>query len=309
MGKKTFSENKPEKAAKGFRVRTPLVVKLIGITSIIVAVSMTAITLTASIFFINDSRARAEENNLTLSELISFQVESEIRSLYSGALSLFDTLRESAGNRALEQLSVSNYFDRNALIAYIGVPGEKEVYSPKFFLANELESSVVLSFLQQKKPLMERARAGETILVNASPVFGVPAAALMCPYRDFGTENLMVIIFSTENLQAMVQTDAVNTTWVVSYDGELLAHPDFELVKTGVNFSRCATATKIKSGISARSGRFPWVSSGSSPVSRRKWSTGLPSLWHGGISLSRGSSFCFLFWRSGSFPKPSVVPF
>jgi adenylate cyclase len=225
-----------KKAETGFRVRMPLVVKLIGITSIIVVAAMTAVTTIASLSFAGDSRARAEDNNLTLCQLLGFQMESEIRAVYNGALSLFDVLRESGGNRTLEQVAVANYFDRNALVAYISVPGEKEVYSAKFFLASELDPSVVGPFLQSKQAILDRARAGETLLINASTALGIPAAALLFPYRDFGTENLMVIIFSTENLQAMAETDSVNATWAVGHDGELLVHPDFELVKAGASF-------------------------------------------------------------------------
>jgi adenylate cyclase len=152
-------------------------------------------------------------------------------------VSLYDTLRSSAGNRSLQQLAITNYFDRNAKTAYISVPGEKEVFSPKFFLANELETTVVLSFLHQNESSMERAKNGETLLINASPVFGIPTAALLLPFRDFGTENLMIIIFSTETIQSMVQTENVNGTRVVAFDGSLLGHSDFELVKTGVNLN------------------------------------------------------------------------
>ena len=219
-----------------FKLRFPLVLRLILITSLIVLVSIAASTLFSSYFFIQDSRARAEENNLTLTQLVAQQVESEIQSVLTGAVSLYDTLRVSTGNRALQQLAITNYFDRNARIAYISVPGEREVFSPKFFLANELESSVVSSFLSQNRKMTERARAGETLLVNASPAFGVPAAALMLPFRDFGTDNLMVIIFSTESVQTLVQTDSVYSTRVVCFDGSLLADSDFDLVRSGVNF-------------------------------------------------------------------------
>ncbi|MBN1647867.1 MAG: HAMP domain-containing protein, partial [Spirochaetales bacterium] len=232
-GEKTAA--KITKAKSG--IKYPLVLKLIGITSIIIIVSITAVTALASVFFTDDSRARAEENNLTLSELVAFQVESEIRSQHSAALSLFDMLRESAGNRTLEQITITNYFDRNALTACIEVPGEKQILSPKFFLANELEPGLVRTFLEMNGPLMDRARAGETLLVNASPVFGVPTAALMFPFRDFGTANMMAIVFSTENLQSIVQTGAQTSSWVVGYDGMLIAHSDFGLVRLGASFA------------------------------------------------------------------------
>jgi adenylate cyclase len=217
-------------------VKYPLVIKLIGIISIIVVVSMAAITGLSSFFFSEDSRARAEENNLTLSQVLASQVEGNVQSILSSALSLFDVLRESAGNKALESSTIANYFDRNADVAYLSAPGQKEIVNTKFFVANELDPGVVAPFLKSKADLLSRARAGETLICNASPSVGVPAAALFFPYRDLGTKNAMVIVFSTEALQAMVQTSSTALSYVVGYDGSLIVHPDFELVKMGVNF-------------------------------------------------------------------------
>jgi adenylate cyclase len=219
------------------RVKYPLVLKLIGIISIIVVVSMAAITGLSSYFFSEDSRARAEENNLTVSQVLSSQIESKVQSILSSALSLFDVIRESGGNRALEQSSVANYFDRNAEVAYLAVPGQKEIVNSKFFTANELESSIVEPFLKSKADLVERARGGETLVCNASSAVGIPAAALFFPYKDMGSKNAMVVIFSTEGLQSMVQTSSTALSYVVGFDGGLIVHPDFELVKMGVNFS------------------------------------------------------------------------
>lgn len=223
--------------AQSKRVKHPLVVKLIGIITIIVVISMATITGLSSYFFSEDSRARAEENNLTMSEVLSSQVESRVQTILSSSLSLFDVLRESGGNRALEKSTVANFFDRNAEVAYLAVPGQKKIVNAKFFAANELEPTVVEPFLKSKADLVERARGGETLVCNASSSVGIPAAALFFPYRDLGTRNAMLVIFSTESLQAIIQTSATALSYVVGFDGSLVVHPDFELVKMGVNFS------------------------------------------------------------------------
>jgi len=219
------------------RVKYPLVVKLIGIVSIIVVVSMATITGLSSYFFSEDSRARAEENNLTVSQVLASQVDSKIQSVLSSALSLFDVLRESSGERQLERSAAANYFDRNASVAYLSVPGQKAITNAKFFAANGLEPSVIEPFIQSKADLVERARQGETLVCNASPSVGVPAAALFFSYRDLGSKNAMVVVFSTEDLQAMVQASSASLSYVVDYSGSLVVHPDFELVKMGVSFA------------------------------------------------------------------------
>ncbi|MBN1616242.1 MAG: HAMP domain-containing protein [Spirochaetales bacterium] len=224
-----------ERVAENRKVRYPLVVKLIGIISLIVVVSMLAITALATWFFAEDSRSRSEDSSLTLNQMTAMQMESEVRALHSGALSLMDTLREAGTNRLLATASVANWFERNAAVAALIVPQEHTIYNDKFFLANELEKETVQSFLAARSSDIERARAGEYLLVNASPFLGIPAAALLVPYRDLGTENLLVIVFSTENLQNIVRSDTLGRTYAVSQDGELIAHSDFSLVKLGVN--------------------------------------------------------------------------
>ncbi|MCD1653403.1 adenylate/guanylate cyclase domain-containing protein [Treponema zuelzerae] len=219
------------------RVRFPLVIKLIGIISIIVVVSMALVTGIASWFFSEDSRARAEENTLTVSQVLAAQITGRIESTHSGTLSLLDTLRENAGNRSLERAAVSNWFDRNASVALVSVPGQKEIRNDKFFKANELDSAALQPFLESAKGLIERAKEGESLVANASPSVGIPAAALFVPYRDMGTRNALVIVFSTEEFLQMVQTDSAGINYVVGWDGGLIVHPDFDLVKMGANFS------------------------------------------------------------------------
>jgi len=227
---------KGETTKQASRVRFPLVAKLIGIISLIVLVSMVLVTGLATAFFAEDSRVRAEENNLTLSEVVAAQVESEVRLVYSGAFSLMDTLRECDGNPQLSQTVISNFFDRNPSVACIIVPDARNIENPKFLAAYEIDTAGLASFLSTRADEDRRARAGESVLVNASPALGIPSAALFVPYRDLGTENSMVVMFSTERIQSIVQSGSSSFITVVGSSGDLLAHPDPSLVKIGANF-------------------------------------------------------------------------
>jgi adenylate cyclase len=239
--------NEAGSASRGVRraVKVPLVVKMICIISGIVILSTGIVTGLSAYFFSEDSRARAEENALTMSQVVAAQMESEITAVQLGALSLFDLLRESGGNKALVQTAVANYLDRNPSIAYIGVPGERAVENEKFFTANEIDRSIVGVYLEVKKAVLERAREGETVVTNASTAFGVPAAMLVVPYRDLGTRNVMVVLFSTEALQSIVQTHSASFTYAVGWDGELIAHPDFDLVRIGANYRSVELVSKL----------------------------------------------------------------
>jgi adenylate cyclase len=227
------------------RVKFPLIVKMIGIISAIVVASTGIVTGLSSWFFSDDSNARVEENALTLSQVVAAQMESVIKSVYSGALSLFDVLRQSVGNTALGQLAVSDFLDRNPSVAFIRVPGEREIFNKKFFTANELDQSVVQPYVDGKSEAVERSREGETLVLNASTAFGIPSAMLVIPYRDFGTKNVMIVLFSTEALQSIVQMGAASLTYAVGFDGELVAHPDFDEVKAGANYRDTELVSKL----------------------------------------------------------------
>lgn len=102
----------------------------------------------------------------------------------------------------------------------------------------------------------ENAAAGESLLLNASPYLGIPSAALLVPYRDSGSRNTLQILFSTEELQSIVQTSSANLIYAVGFDGELLAHSDYELLSLGVNNSKdpvvAETISSTQSGMQSR---------------------------------------------------------
>lgn len=240
-----MEKKEKNRASASKRVKHPLVVKLIGIISIIVLGAMILTTAIASWFFSQDSRARAEENTLTMSQVLAAQISGQIEATHSGTLSLLDTIRENAGNRSVETATISNWFGRNASVALIVVPGQKEIKNDTFFRANELEPQSLAPFIASAQGLIDRAKEGESLVANASPSVGIPAAALFVPYRDMGTKNALVIVFSTEEFHEMVQTNATGVNYVVGWDGSLIVHPDFDLVKMGANFSDRELVQKV----------------------------------------------------------------
>ena len=84
-----------------------------------------------------------------MSQVLAAQITGRIESTHSGTLSLLDTLRENAGNRSLERAAVSNWFDRNASVALVSVPGQRN--TQRFFKANELDSAALQPFLESAK--------------------------------------------------------------------------------------------------------------------------------------------------------------
>ncbi len=219
--------------AKVNRVTYPLVVKLIVIITLIVVFSTGLITVLSSYFFMQDSASRAEENNLTLVQVFAARMEAELREIHSNTLLLLDSLRVSESDIAY-RFSQQNFFERNTNIAYVGVPELVDSYNEKFFLANEIDKDLVEVFLQSKEEEMALANAGELFVLNATPYFNFPMICLVGPYNEGGNRNRLMVLFSTEKLQAIVETGSAFVTYALSHDKEVVVHPDFEILKAGI---------------------------------------------------------------------------
>lgn len=138
----------------------PFSVKLIGIISLIVLLSMSTVTAIATRFFAEDSRMSAEVNNLSLNRAVALQIESEITALFTGVLNLLDNLRADSSDAIRHDITVSNYFTRNPAVAWIGVPGEETVANRDFFSSNGIDERLVEDFLKTKEAEAARARRG-----------------------------------------------------------------------------------------------------------------------------------------------------
>lgn len=220
-----------------YSIRFPLVVKLIGIISLIILVAMALVTGLATWFFSEDSRVRVEEQNLTLSGLLAEQVETEIRGVHSGALTLLDGLRVAGQAAALQQSMIDGFFLRRPEIAFVGLAKGFRSVNPRFLQRYDLQEQAVQHAVDAAAAQMERSLAGDTVLRSAAVQLGVPSAILTVPYRDFGEEDALIVVFSSERLQSVVQTGTVNTVYVIGDDGEVIAHPDDDLVLLGASLT------------------------------------------------------------------------
>lgn len=213
-------------------VKFPLVVKLIAIITIIVLIVAGVVTFVSSYFFSQDTSARTGENNMTIVEIFSTQMEKQIQESYSSSMILLDSLR-STNSVTTAEVFKSNFFSRNAQIAYIGVE-QIEVYNDKFFMTNEKDPSVVEDFLLGHADAIERARGGDLFTVNATGFFDMPMLAILAPYVEYGTKGRLVILFSIESLQETGDTSSAYTTYAISDDQYVLVYPDYEILRSGV---------------------------------------------------------------------------
>jgi adenylate cyclase len=69
------------------------------------------------------------------------------------------------------------------------------------------------------------------------PVFGIPLLVLFYPWNGSGSEEAAAVFFSPESLSENFETGA-NSSYMINGEGDVLVHPEHELVRVGANFEK-----------------------------------------------------------------------
>ncbi len=224
----------------------PIGLKLIIIISVIVLVSFGMLTFLVSYYVGSDVRITAEENNHTINTQSAMAAESQISTIRSDVFLLLDMQNAAGASGALGRQAAAFFFERNQNIAAIVVPGGQELYNNRFFLSNELETSLVDKFNKTHQEEIKRAEKGETIALNAAPQFDLPILALLFPWREGGYNQTAVVFVSSESLTESFGAGTTNESFMVNDKNDLLVHPDFELVKSGAGMGSMALVQQMR---------------------------------------------------------------
>ena len=242
---KKNKEKSDGKTSAVYSVKFPIGVKLALIIGFIVLVSLGSVTYLNSHFVGEDVKITAENNNLSTNVRAASTVEDKISTIRSNVFQLLDLLNVVSGGRtaALARQAEAFFFERNQDIASIYILSESSISRPlstdskisnsRFFLSNELEPSIMESFLQASAEAVSRSCKGETIALNASPFFGIPVMSMLFPYKENGLDQTCIITFSIESMSDILGTDSTNTTFMINDSDELLSHPETERILRG----------------------------------------------------------------------------
>jgi len=119
----------------------------------------------------------------------------------------------------------------------------------RFFLSSGIDANLVDTFLDNSKKTLENAAMGQTILINASPLFNkvqgsTYLAAMFFPLQGGSPlptgsslpKGSGCVLFSTENLNESFGM-GVNASFLINADGDIIADADIEKVKTQTNLA------------------------------------------------------------------------
>ncbi|MCL2185272.1 MAG: HAMP domain-containing protein [Treponema sp.] len=225
------------------KIRFSIGAKLITIISIIVIISLGSITVLVSLLVQEDLRISAEENNFEMNRRSAMEAQSELITMRSNSRILIQTIL-SLGAAAARQ-SAEFFFAENPQVAsvFLIVPGRPEqlMANGRFFLSREMDESLATSYFTSQRDALGRAVRGETLLKNAAPHFSRSLLALFFPWQNGGVG---AVLFSSDKINENFGF-GLNQSYMLNSEGDILSHPDFELVKKGTNISRMQFVSSI----------------------------------------------------------------
>ena len=167
------------------KVKFPIGIKLVVMVTAILLVSLSLISFLVSAMVSQDIRVTAEDTNLAINQRMAAVTETILSITRSGALAALDGINgidETSG-----AAGINAFFERNPDIAAIAIASgsyvEQSFHNERFFLANELDTSLVAAIIAGESGAVTEAAAGLTLLRNVSSRADVPLLLLVCPGR------------------------------------------------------------------------------------------------------------------------------
>jgi len=231
------------------RVLFPIGAKLVIIISILLLVSLGAVILMVSVLSTQEVRKTAEDNNFTVNRQAASQVESDFKSVQASVLLYLEMMDLVSPDFNRNPEMERYFFSHNRGIVAIEVTrhfleSENNVYiipNTEFINSNNLSAADAEIYLAEDFPAIE----GELRLFNASPVFQLSMITAVFIRQSRAGNSTIKVLFTPDELSESMST-GTNTSFLINGSGDLLLHPDNDLVLGGANFSTLPIASVMR---------------------------------------------------------------
>ncbi len=132
------------------------------------------------------------------------------------------------------------YFFRNqSNVLFTGLPAaEVNFYNKDIMLEYNIDEKFINNIITENLAEINQAMQGITSVINVSPYFGVPVMCLSIPYRQGRSVLPMVMLIDLRSsFMELIDTRGITQTFIVNEKGEIIAHPEVNLVIDAVNLS------------------------------------------------------------------------
>ena len=219
------------------KIKFSIGAKLITIISLIVIISLGSITALVSWLVREDLQITAEENNFEANRRSAIEAETLLAIVRSNSRMLIQTVSFANPRSGSVQELADFFFNENPQIAaiFFVFPGKEErlLVNKQFFNSQETDEKLAASFFDSRRSALGRVLRGEQILLNAAPHFARPILALIFPWQGGGLGG---VLFSSETLNNSFGY-ALNKSYMINKEGDILSSGDFSLVRSGINIS------------------------------------------------------------------------
>ena len=208
------------------RVLFPIGVKLVVIISILLLTALGVVIVLVSALSTEDVRRTAEYNNFTINRRAGSHADGSFKSVQA-AVNLYLNMLDRLDNIEMER----DFYNHNRNIAAIWT---QDMFIPNnaYLLANNINENDARNYLSAMHPV----EPGKLLFLNASPVFNHSLLCVIFTRQAAGLSQTVKVLFSPEDLSETFGT-GTNTSFIVTDSGDLLLHPDSDLVLAGENLS------------------------------------------------------------------------
>ncbi len=242
----TLKESEKSAPAGTGRVYTSIRFKLISIISLLIIASLSGMILLATYFFKTDNEVRVQENNHKISEVIALKVGADLQAVMERAGVYARVLLESAGQGKAAEI-FRNLIQNEKDLVYLGIIAfqEKsasfkvlsEAYNIPLMKENQLSEDVMKKIMASSEKPLQRGLQGVTAVFNVSPIADLPVMGAAMPYNsgDAGRKMVLVCYLKLDSMLRTFGVSGITKVFLVNDTGDLIAHPDASIVKSGGN--------------------------------------------------------------------------
>ncbi|MDR0374601.1 MAG: HAMP domain-containing protein [Treponema sp.] len=247
---RTIRTGKASRAKKSRKYgRFPISAKLTLISTVLSLLFLSAIIALAA--RLTNARGIARENNRAINNLTALAVESELESVYSGAMSLLRKIDEAGGADADSVASANEiaerFFTLNPTIKAVAIlpeisqtrlPGQavgeasaaanpmevRDALGARLFvnnLAKTIGHDHITLWFENQKETARRALSGEILMCHAAPFSDAPLLVMLFPYERGAEINAAAVFFSPEPLVRSLGTGD-NASFMSNEAGDVL---------------------------------------------------------------------------------------
>ncbi|MDR2796113.1 MAG: HAMP domain-containing protein [Spirochaetaceae bacterium] len=231
-------------------VRLPIAVKLVGIVTILLMLSLGTLTALVSILVSADVRLTAEDNNFSVNRRTAEAVQTRLRGIGAAAALFYNDLAAvmlTFGSASEETVNkeARYFFAQNPQIAAIVIDDSDYYINETFFVNYSIDTNMPRLWNETDGSELAGILQGKVLLRNATPVFGIPMAVMRLPLGS-STVN---VFFDSGTLNAMLG-EGYNTSFLLNERGDVILHKDFDVLRRGANFYQLPFVKNILDNLS-----------------------------------------------------------